>query len=227
MPRRIAITGVSRGLGRAMVAEFVRLGHQVSGCCRDVEVAADLQTQYGASHHFQAVDVTDQLAVRNWCQQTVDHFGAPDLLLNNAAVINANAPLWQVPANEFADIININICGVHHVLAGFIPAMIDAGEGVIANFSSTWGHSTSPEVAPYCATKFAIEGLTKALAAELPAGLCAVPFNPGVIDTDMLRSCFGDQASAFPSPESWAETAVPRLLAITSSDNGISLSASD
>jgi NAD(P)-dependent dehydrogenase (short-subunit alcohol dehydrogenase family) len=210
-----------------MVAEFIQRGHQVSGCCRDAAAAVDLKTLYGRDHHFQAVDVRDLLAVRDWRQQTITHIGVPNLLLNNAAVINENAPLWKVPASEFAEVININICGVYHVLTEFIPLMIEAGEGVIANFSSTWGRSTSPQVAPYCATKFAIEGLTKALASELPPGLCAVPFNPGVIDTEMLRRCFGDQASAYSSPESWAASAVPKLLAITSKDNGKSLSAAD
>ena len=78
----------------------------------------------------------------------------------------------------------------------------------------------APEVAPYCATKWAIEGLTQALAHELPRGMAAVPFNPGVIDTDMLRSCLGDKASRYPTPEEWAERAVPILLQLNSRDNG-------
>ena len=93
------------------------------------------------------------------------------------------------------------------------------------NFSSGWGRSVSPEVAPYCATKYAIEGLTKALAAELPEGMAAVPLNPGVIDTDMLRSCFGKEAAAYPSPEEWADAAVPFLLRLGPKDNGKSLTA--
>ena len=80
---------------------------------------------------------------------------------------------------------------------------------MIVNFSSGWGRSTSPEVAPYCATKYAIEGLTLALAQELPEGMCAVPLNPGIINTDMLQTAFGEGASAYPTPEKWAEKAVP------------------
>jgi NAD(P)-dependent dehydrogenase (short-subunit alcohol dehydrogenase family) len=96
--------------------------------------------------------------------------------------------------------------------------------GVVVNFSSGWGRSVSAEVAPYCATKYAIEGLTKALAEELPAGMAAVPLNPGIIDTDMLRSCFGADASRYPSPAEWAESAVPFLLGLGPKDNGRSLS---
>jgi NAD(P)-dependent dehydrogenase (short-subunit alcohol dehydrogenase family) len=93
-------------------------------------------------------------------------------------------------------------------------------QGVIVNFSSGWGRSTSPEVAPYCASKWAIEGLTQALAQELPPGMAAVPLNPGIIDTDMLRSCFGEGAAGYPSPEEWAQVAVPFLLGLGSKDNG-------
>ena len=102
--------------------------------------------------------------------------------------------------------------------------MVAKSRGVIVNFSSGWGRSTSPEVAPYCATKYAIEGLTLALAQELPSGMCAVPLNPGIIDTDMLRSCFGGQAAEYPSPEEWSRTAAPFLLGLSGKDNGKSLS---
>jgi NAD(P)-dependent dehydrogenase (short-subunit alcohol dehydrogenase family) len=80
-------------------------------------------------------------------------------------------------------------------------------------------------VAPYCASKWAIEGLTRALAQELPPGLAAVPLNPGVIDTDMLRSCFGQEAAEYPSAEEWAERAAPFLLGLGPDDNGKPLTA--
>jgi NAD(P)-dependent dehydrogenase (short-subunit alcohol dehydrogenase family) len=102
--------------------------------------------------------------------------------------------------------------------------MIKAGRGVIVNLSSGWGRSVSPEVAPYCASKFAVEGMTRALAAELPDGLAAIPLNPGVINTDMLQSCWGDDAAQYPSPKEWAERAVPFLLGLNRKDNGQSLS---
>jgi NAD(P)-dependent dehydrogenase (short-subunit alcohol dehydrogenase family) len=91
------------------------------------------------------------------------------------------------------------------------------------NFSSGWGRSTDAEVAPYCATKWAIEGLTQALAQEIPDGMAAIPLNPGVIDTDMLRSCFGDSAASYPSAQQWAQRAVPFLLRLSPGENGQSL----
>jgi NAD(P)-dependent dehydrogenase (short-subunit alcohol dehydrogenase family) len=145
-------------------------------------------------------------------------------LVNNAATIAGNAPLWEIPAQEFDDVIDINIKGTAHVLRHLLPAMIHRGTGVAVNVSSGWGRSTSPEVSAYCASKWAIEGMTQALAQELPPGLCAVALNPGVINTDMLQRCFGKESAAqYPSPEQWAEAAGPYLLKLGPKDNGQAL----
>jgi NAD(P)-dependent dehydrogenase (short-subunit alcohol dehydrogenase family) len=102
--------------------------------------------------------------------------------------------------------------------------MVQRGSGVIVNLSSGWGRSVSPDVAPYCMSKWGIEGLTKALAAELPAGMAAVPLNPGVIDTDMLRTVWSGGAAEHPKAEVWAKRAAPYLLSLGVRDNGRSLS---
>jgi NAD(P)-dependent dehydrogenase (short-subunit alcohol dehydrogenase family) len=218
--RRIVLTGVTRGLGRAMAERFIELGHTVFGCGRSSDELDRLGRRYGSPHDFAAVDVSRREQVQAWAERLLAEHEAPDLLLNNAAIINANAPLWQVPADEFDRLIDINIKGVANVLRSFVPAMIARGRGLIVNFSSGWGRSTSPEVAPYCASKYAVEGLTLALAQELPSGLAAVPLNPGIIDTDMLRSCFGPSAAEYPGAEEWAERAAPFLLGLGPADNG-------
>jgi NAD(P)-dependent dehydrogenase (short-subunit alcohol dehydrogenase family) len=145
------------------------------------------------------------------------------LLINNAALINQNAPLWRISGGEFSQVIDVNIKGVANVIRHFVPAMIEQGQGVIVNFSSGWGRSVDAQVAPYCATKFAIEGLTRALALELPSGLAAVALNPGIIDTAMLQSCFGASAADYETPAQWAQRAVPYILKFAASDNGSSL----
>ena len=150
--------------------------------------------------------------------------GPPDLVLNNAAIINRNAALWDVPVEDFDAVIDVNIKGVTNVVRHFAPAMIARQQGVIVNFSSGWGRSTSADVAPYCATKWAIEGLTQAMAQELPDSMAAVPLNPGIINTEMLQSAFGASASRYVDPVRWAEVAVPFLLQLSAKDNGESLS---
>jgi NAD(P)-dependent dehydrogenase (short-subunit alcohol dehydrogenase family) len=142
------------------------------------------------------------------------------LVVNNAALINGNAASWHVPVDEFSELIDVNIKGLFHVLRHFLPAMVKRQRGVIVNFSSAWGRTTAPEVAPYCATKWAVEGLTRALAQELPAGMAAVTISPGTVHTQMLESCFGPAAANCQSPDEWARRAVPYLLQISAKDNG-------
>lgn len=203
-----------------MTEEFIRLGHTVIGCGRSEKEIVHLRKQFPAPNDFAVVNVADDAQVAAWAKQVIAKHAAPDLLLNNAALINRNAPLWRVPAQEFSDVIDVNIKGVANVIRHFAPAMIQRKSGIIVNFSSGWGRSTDAEVAPYCATKWAIEGLTQSLAQELPAGMAAVPMNPGIINTDMLQSCFAGGATGFPKADAWAKMAVPFLLKIDASDNG-------
>jgi NAD(P)-dependent dehydrogenase (short-subunit alcohol dehydrogenase family) len=218
--RIVLITGVTRGLGSAMAHSFAEQGHTVIGCGRAAEGIAQIRKELGSHHRFNVLDVRFDVRVKNWSRQILEAYGPPDLLINNAAVVNRNAPLWEVPADEFSTLIDVNIKGVANVLRHFLPAMVARKSGVIVNFSSGWGRGTDAEVAPYCASKWAIEGLTQSLAKELPAGMAAIPLNPGIIDTDMLRTSFGDAAGSYPSAEEWAEVAVPFLLGLSPSDNG-------
>lgn len=220
----IVLTGCTRGLGLAMTEEFISRGHTVCGCGTKADGVRKMTERFGDSHDFQTVNVVSNDEVRKWAADITSRFGAPDYLINNAGVINRNAPLWKVPVEEFDRVIDVNIKGVANVIRNFLPSMMERGKGVIVNFSSGWGRSTSPEVAPYCATKWAIEGLSQALAEELPEGLAAVPLNPGVINTEMLQSCFGPGASSCPSPEEWAKRAVPYILKISPKNNGRPLS---
>jgi len=222
--KTIVLTGVSRGCGRALTEEFIRLGHVVIGCGRSEKDIAALQKEFVVPNLFSVVDVVDDAQVEAWAKKILASHGTLDFLLNNAALINRAAPLWEVPAREFSDVIDVNLKGTVNVIRHFAPAMVQRGRGVIVNFSSGWGRSTDPEFAPYCATKWAIEGLTQALAQELPAGMAAVPLNPGIINTDMLRSCFGGSASGYPSADEWAKIAAPYILKIGPAENGRQLS---
>jgi len=221
----VLITGVTRGLGRAMVDEFVRLGHTVLGCGRSEAVIEQLRRQAGPPHDFATVDVASDDEVKAWASRLLSLHGPPDLVLNNAGVINRNAPLWEISAREFSQVIDVNVKGMANVIRHFVPEMVRRKRGIIVNFSSGWGRTTDAGVAPYCATKWAIEGLTQALAQELPPGLAAVPFNPGIINADMLRSSFGSSASGYPVPEEWAKVTVPFLLKLGPADNGKPLTA--
>ncbi|TAL07234.1 MAG: SDR family oxidoreductase [Verrucomicrobia bacterium] len=216
----ILLTGATRGLGRAMVDGFVRLGHKVVGCGRSSRDVRKLREQFGEPHDFYAVDVSRDDEVKSWASVVLAAHGAPDLVLNNAGLINKNARLWEIEREEFDAVIDVNIKGVANVIRHFAPAMLEKRAGVIVNFSSGWGRSADAEVSPYCASKWAVEGLTQSLAQELPSGMAVVALNPGIINTDMLRSSWAGAASNYPSAQEWATAAVPFLLKISASDNG-------
>jgi NAD(P)-dependent dehydrogenase (short-subunit alcohol dehydrogenase family) len=222
--RTVVVTGSTRGIGRALVDRLAELGHTVVGCGRSRAGIDGLAAEYPEPHIFGAVDVASWPEVEGWAKKVLAEISAPDLLINNAGVINRNAPLWEVPPEEFSTVLDVNVDGTANVIRAYLPAMISRGEGVIVNMSSGWGRFTAPEVAPYCASKWAVEGMTQALSQELPVGLAAVAVSPGVVDTDMLRSCWADSAAACPSPEDWAPGAVEFLLSLTARHNGQSLS---
>jgi NAD(P)-dependent dehydrogenase (short-subunit alcohol dehydrogenase family) len=223
MTKLIVITGVSRGLGYALTERFIQLGHTVLGCARSEAAVEKLNSEYGSPHKFTALDVADEAQVMNWAKQILSDYEPPDLLINNAAIINNLAPLWEIPSEDFSHLIDVNIKGVANVIRHLVPAMIDKGSGIIVNLSSGWGRSTSPQVSSYCASKWAIEGMTRSLAQELPNGMAAIPLSPGIIHTDMLEICYGEDAANYTAIKDWVEKAVPFLLQLSPADNGMPL----
>ncbi len=221
--RTVLLTGVTRGLGRALAVRLAGLGHVVIGCGRTRAEIEALQASLGEPHGFSVVDVSSAAEVEAWAQHVLARHPPIDLLVNNAGVINANAPLWEVPDAEFARIVDINLKGTYHVIHSFLPAMVERGQGVVVSFNSGWGRSGATEVAPYSATKWAIEGMMRALAEELPRSMAAVALNPGVVHTTLLESWYGQSAKSYPGPERWAERAAPFLLALGPAESGRSL----
>lgn len=221
--KRVVITGVARGLGRALVDFFVAEGVTVCGCSRNLKELNALNDKYRSPHTFTKVDVRDDASVRRWAARELEIAAVPDMLINNAAMIAPNKRLWELTPGEVDPVFDTNIKGMVNVIRHYLPAMIAKGQGRIVNMSSGWGRSASPDVAVYCASKWAVEGLTASLSQEMPEGMAAVSLNPGVICTEMLRSCFGEAADSYPSPEEWVKRAGPFLLSLGAKDNGKAL----
>ena len=218
--KTVVITGCTRGLGRAMIPVFIEAGWQVAGCGRDEPQIGKLRHRVPPPHLFEVCDVSREADVAAFCAAVLKHFGPPDLVLNNAAIINPTAPLWETSAGDFSRIVDINLKGTASMMRNLLPAMLERGGGVIVNFSSGWGRSTAAGVAPYCATKFAIEGLSLATAQDTGGKVAIIPMNPGIINTDMLRSSFGGEAGCYPDADNWATRAVPFLIRLGRKDNG-------
>ncbi|URE36716.1 short chain dehydrogenase [Musa troglodytarum] len=221
-PRKtVLVTGVSRGLGRALSLELVRRGHAVIGCARSrdkiqalqhelMAVSPDASSSSSSSsasppskHLIIDLDVRSDSGVQALAKLLMETKRLPDIIVNNAGTINKNNKIWEVPAEEFDMVMDTNVKGISNIIRHFLPHMIQRKHGIIVNMSSGWGRSAAAEVAPYCASKWAVEGLTKSVAKELPQGLAIVALSPGVINTDMLASCFGSSASLYQTPETW------------------------
>src|SRR5215813_8079129 len=117
----IVITGVSYGLGRAMVEEFARLGHTVLGCGRSQKKIDVLKEKFGKPHDFYSVDVSSDDAVKSWASVCLTTHAPPDLLINNAGVINRSARLWEIGSKEFSEVIDVNVKGTVNVIRHFAP----------------------------------------------------------------------------------------------------------
>lgn len=223
--RTVLITGASKGLGRALALELAKRGHTVIGCSRTHDKLSSLQSELSSpeKHLFLNADVKSNSSIEELARAVVEKKGVPDIIVNNAGTINRNNKIWEVPEEEFDTVIDTNVKGVANMLRHFIPLMITRKQGIIVNMSSGWGRSGAALVAPYCASKWAVEGLTRSVAKELPDGMAVVALNPGVINTDMLASCFGNSAALYQAPEAWALKAATMILNLTAADNGASL----
>jgi NAD(P)-dependent dehydrogenase (short-subunit alcohol dehydrogenase family) len=204
---RALVTGASKGIGRALAAALRAEGCDVLGAART------------AGPGVLACDVSDPAQVRALRQRT----GPVDLLVNNAAVIHEPRPLVDVPLAEWRRLFDTNVLGMVAVLQAYVPDLNARGRGVVCNLSSTWGKSTAPRQAPYCATKFAVEGLSSALAAEVAPGVAVLAVNPGVVATDMLRTCFEGEIAGATAPEACAAAFVRMLRRVTPAWNGRSV----
>ncbi|HEY5792090.1 MAG TPA: SDR family oxidoreductase, partial [Chthoniobacterales bacterium] len=99
-----------------MARDFAAQGWRVAGCARSAEACRELREELGQLHDFQAVDVADDAAVAEWAGRILARFGSPDLLINNAATIAPNAPLWEVARADFDRVIDVNVKGTVNVI---------------------------------------------------------------------------------------------------------------
>lgn len=223
MTRTVVITGVAQGLGRALAEEFMAQSHRVIGCDVDGAAIAAFQQQHRVAHSFAVVDITDATEVEGWVKQWISDF-PPDLLINNAGVMHPLAPLWEIPSAVCERTLNVNLCGTVNVLRAVLPAMVAQRRGMVITISARWGRVGAAGAAPFCASKWAVEGLTQALAQELPAGMGAVTLSPGAINTQALATIYGpEKAAGFMAPDVWAGQAVPYLLQLSPELSGQAL----
>jgi NAD(P)-dependent dehydrogenase (short-subunit alcohol dehydrogenase family) len=178
-----AVTGASRGIGRAIALELARRGFDVVATMRDPAAGAgmsDEAQEAGGRLRVQTLDVTQPDTVR-----------LPDglrVLVNNAGVEREHLPVEETPLELWRAMFETNVFGMVEVTRRAIPLVRAAGGGVICNMGSSSILAPVPFYAAYRASKAAVSALTMTLRAELaPQGIRVVEIMPGPVDSDMLR----------------------------------------
>ncbi|WP_315583621.1 SDR family NAD(P)-dependent oxidoreductase [Actinomyces viscosus] len=180
------ITGSSRGFGRALAEAVLEAGDRLVATARKPEQLADLVERYGESRVLPvALDVTSPEQAQAAVQSAVEHFGQIDVVVNNAGYANI-APIETAPEEDFRRQFDTNFWGVYNVSKAFVPVLRRQGSGVIVQFSSLGGRvGGHAGLGAYQAAKFAVDGFTRVLAAELaPFGVRCLVVEPGGFATD-------------------------------------------
>jgi len=184
MAKTIFITGASRGFGKIWAEAFLKRGDKVVATARDLSTLDDLAKQYGDNLLPIQLDVNDRGAGFAAVKKAKDHFGNIDVLINNAGY-GLFGSVEETSEKEARDQIETNFFGLLWLTQAVIPVMREQGHGHIIQLSSVLGLVTLPVLGLYNASKFAVEGLTETLAAEVKGfGINVSLIEPNGFSTD-------------------------------------------
>ena len=202
MGRTILITGASSGIGAAMARLFSQEGARLVLCARRVERLQALADELRAAHESEIqtlhLDVRDRKAVEG----LLDHLPAAwreiDVLVNNAGLSRGLEPLHKNDPDDWEEMIATNISGLLHVTRQILPGMLARRRGDILNIGSTSSHEVYPKGAVYCATKHAVDAITRGLRMDLvDTPVRVLQISPGMTETEFSVVRFkGDQERA-------------------------------
>lgn len=186
----VLITGALAGIGRETAFAFARKGANIVVSGRRKEIGEALAKELGAlgaEALFIQTDVRYEPEVQSLIEQTVSRFGRLDIAVNNAGTEGTRSLLIDDTFDNYKSIIDTNVLGVFLCMKYELKVMMSQGSGNIINLSSVAGKKSFPGAAVYCASKHAVEGLTKAAALEAaPARVRVNAVAPGPIQTDMF-----------------------------------------
>lgn len=189
----VIITGGSRGIGYATAQMALQEGARVALCARDPDNLARATESLNplGPVYSQPADTSRFVEMEQLVEATKERFGRVDLLVNNAGVAWAGEFAEQ-PVETIDAIVEVNIKGVLYGCRTVLPTMLAQGTGTIVNVSSGAGHTGIPRIASYCASKFAVNGLTESLAREVKGqGISVYGVCPGRVATEMQREVSG------------------------------------
>jgi NAD(P)-dependent dehydrogenase (short-subunit alcohol dehydrogenase family) len=196
--KTIIVTGSGRGIGKYIAKRLGKEGANIVVTGRkeaDIEKICNEINDDGGRAIFIKGDVTSEEDVRDVISKTIQKFGKIDVFVNNAG-IGLRKLLWETRVEEFEEIMDVNVKGVFLYMKNIIPKM---KEGLIINISSGAGKTGIPTLSAYCASKFAVIGLTEAAAGEVGTNIKIVALCPGSVNTGMFKRMFpGEKADLEP-----------------------------
>lgn len=181
------VTGASKGLGRSLVKQLLSKGYKVAATSRNIDDLRKIATD--ADFLPLAVDLKNENSVQAAVKETISRFGRIDVLVNNAGYGQIGS-IEELSDAEARSSFDVNVFGLLNVTRSILPHMRAQQAGHILNISSIAGFTGSfPGFGIYCATKFAVDGLSESLAAEVkPFGISVTIVSPGYFRTDFLTS---------------------------------------
>lgn len=181
------ITGAARGQGAAEARLFAQRGAKVMLCDLLDDEGQAVAAEIGANAAYMRLDVTSESDWKKVVQATVDKFGKLNVLINNAGIITPTKEIGDTSLDDYMKVINVNQVGVFLGMREVVAPMKTAGGGSIVNISSIDGLIGMHGATAYCATKFAVRGMTKVAALELGKyGIRVNSLHPGGVQTKIL-----------------------------------------
>ena len=194
----IVTAGAGAGIGQAVVRRFAEEGAHVvisdAHAKRPLDLAQELNKQYGREFIGVQVDATNQDQVEKLVQMTVDQYGRVDILVNNAG-INKLEPAWEMSGETWDFVMRTNVYSTFYATRAVLPYMVKQKSGKVVSLASVAGWiGSSDGEAHYCAAKAAVMGYTRAVAAEVGKhGVRVNAIAPGLIYNEFLRRIYPDE----------------------------------
>jgi NAD(P)-dependent dehydrogenase (short-subunit alcohol dehydrogenase family) len=212
--RVVMVTGASSGIGRATALAFSSAGARVALVARRRPELETLAAEMDGEALALPTDVTDRGAVQA-AFDTVDAcFGRIDIVVNNAGILRPS-PVIKMDPGDLVGMLRVNLFGALYVMQESVPRMLAQQDGVVVNVASLGGRRGVSPIGGYCATKFALIGLTEALREELHgSGVHVALVEPGVVETPMVQDVTQDQEflefwpQSLNMPPSWVVWAI-------------------
>jgi serine 3-dehydrogenase len=198
----VLITGASSGIGRSCAEVFAEMGANLILLARRNDrlttLVSELTKKYGILTLADKLDVRDQASIAQFFEKLPVEWRDIDILINNAGLSRGLDKLYQGNLRDWEEMIDTNIKGLLYMSRSVIPGMVERKKGMVVNIGSIAGHEVYPNGNVYCATKHAVDALTRGMRMDLvdtPVRVCTV--DPGLVETEFSKVRFhGDDARA-------------------------------